>query len=257
MAISVLLIVFEVIVRFAIKYSPFIMAFALTVVPPVLVAFRSYSILKSHDFVFSPDVGIVPSDVVAQRPLLDFTSDNLGRSFSTVTIAEETHEATVLKAVVASYEMLPPSSRNIRRIYTIYEIGSENTQSRRVIEDTFCFFSVGRKYDIDPYLLKAISIVESGMRSGTKNENSNGTVDYGHMQINTLWVEKLDLDTNRLVNDPCYCTDAAAQILRRLFDQYGRHWETVGKYHSFRIQRRNRYFLKVKKIYEKIKTKGG
>ena len=139
------------------------------------------------------------------------------------------------------------------RIFTLYDTRVEVRFQRK---DRFCFELYGRLYNIDPDLLKAISIVETGSKS-LKRKNHNGTIDYGHMQINTVNVKKFNLDTTRLIKDPCYCTEQAARILSQLFLQYGRRWETIGMYHSFTKARRVEYYQKVKKVYEDLKRKKG
>ena len=44
----------------------------------------------------------------------------------------------------------------------------------------------GDKYNIDPLLLLAIAKAESGLKVNAVNKNSNGTYDYGLMQINSI-----------------------------------------------------------------------
>lgn len=135
------------------------------------------------------------------------------------------------------------------RIFTLYDTRVKIRSKRK---DRFCFELYGRLYNIDPDLLRAISIVETGSK-GLKRKNHNGTIDYGHMQINTINVNRFNLDTTRLMNDPCYCTEQAARILNELFLKYGRHWDTIGRYHSFTKARRLRYYKKVRQVYEMLK----
>ena len=135
------------------------------------------------------------------------------------------------------------------RIVTLYD---PRGNPRPKTEDRYCFKRYGKLYNIDPDLLRAISIVESQGKN-VKRGNHNGTADYGHMQINTINVNRFNLDTTRLVNDPCYCTEQAARILNELFLKYGRRWETIGMYHSFTKARRRRYYKKVRHVYEMLK----
>ena len=125
-----------------------------------------------------------------------------------------------------------------------------------LLTDNFGFIEAGRRYGIDPLLLKAISIVESNMRPVIRI-NKNGTADYGHTQINTLWIEKLNLNRARLLSDPTYATFATAYILSKLFKKYGYSWDTVGRYHSMNPNLRKKYALKVMKTYKKLRSKYG
>lgn len=58
------------------------------------------------------------------------------------------------------------------------------------------FQKYGAKYGIDPDLLKTVAVKESGLRPGAINQNKNGTVDRGLMQLNSRY------DNERGVADP-------------------------------------------------------
>jgi len=125
-----------------------------------------------------------------------------------------------------------------------------------LLTDNFGFIKAGRRYGINPLLLEAISIVESNMKTAIRI-NKNGTIDYGHTQINTLWVKKLGLSRARLLQEPAYATFATAYILSKLFKKYGYSWDTVGRYHSMNPNLRKKYALKVMKTYKKLRSKYG
>ncbi|MCD4831021.1 MAG: lytic transglycosylase domain-containing protein [Anaerohalosphaeraceae bacterium] len=95
----------------------------------------------------------------------------------------------------------------------------------------FCFDDAGRHYNIPPGLLKAISLVESNMQPDAVNHNKNGSVDYGHMQINSYWKKHLQ-ERWRYLGDPCYCTMVGAWILRQCIDRYGFNPDAVVCYHT-------------------------
>ncbi|SON51550.1 Lytic transglycosylase PilT (fragment) [Vibrio tapetis subsp. tapetis] len=74
----------------------------------------------------------------------------------------------------------------------------------------FCFDEAGNHYNVSPDLLRAIATVESNLNPNAINENKNnvGEVvsrDYGLMQINSIWFDKLsDFNVNdQNVYDPC------------------------------------------------------
>ena len=108
--------------------------------------------------------------------------------------------------------------------------GCSNCQSN---DDTYCFDSAGESYGIDSDLLKAISYVESRHEQNALHVNKNGSLDYGHMQINSLWVAELG-QTYTALNDPCYCTKVAAWILADCIDRYGYNSDAISCYNSGR-----------------------
>lgn len=110
---------------------------------------------------------------------------------------------------------------------------------------TFCFYEAGLEQNVSPQLLWAISKVESGHNPYAYNLNKNGTYDYCHMQINSIWHKTLGPEAWKSLSDPCKCTKVAAWILRQCINQYGYTWEAVGCYHSRTPDKRDRYARKV------------
>ncbi len=98
----------------------------------------------------------------------------------------------------------------------------------------YCFDKAGRDYNISPALLSAISYVESSHNANAINHNTNGSVDYGHMQINSCWKKSLS-SRWKYLSDPCYCTLVGAWILRQCINRYGYRWNAVACYHMGRV----------------------
>lgn len=71
--------------------------------------------------------------------------------------------------------------------------------------------NVAQSSNTDPKLLFTIMKMESDGNPNAINYNSNGTVDYGLMQINSATAQDLGLDTQRLMTDPEYNLAAAVQ----------------------------------------------
>ncbi len=97
-----------------------------------------------------------------------------------------------------------------------------------------CWEEVGRRYNINPYLLAAIAKTESNFKANAVRHNSNGTKDIGVMQINSLWLPELakyGVRENDLF-DPCVNISVGAWILNQRQGNYGNTWEAVGTYHS-------------------------
>lgn len=99
--------------------------------------------------------------------------------------------------------------------------------------ESYCFEEAGQKYGVSPALLYAISKVESGHNPQSVNQNSNGSTDRGHMQINSFWKPKLGNVWNQLF-DPCVCTYVGAWVLSDCVRRYGYTWDAVACYHMGR-----------------------
>ena len=53
-----------------------------------------------------------------------------------------------------------------------------------------CVYQASQEYSLPPRGLIALWLTEGG-RQGTQSKNKNGTIDYGPMQINTVWLKRL------------------------------------------------------------------
>lgn len=109
----------------------------------------------------------------------------------------------------------------------------------------FCFEDAGSSYSLSPRLLESIAAIESGMNPAARNQNRNGSTDFGLMQVNSYWIKAAGLDRERLVMDACYNTQAGARVLRGCIDRYGYTWEAVGCYNATSVDKRKNYAWKV------------
>lgn len=99
-----------------------------------------------------------------------------------------------------------------------------------------CVVQAASDYQLPLRGLLAVWITEGG-RVGMRRPNTNGTYDYGPMQINTVWAKRLNRDfgitTEMLTNDFCMSIRAGAYILRyEINTAGGSFWAGVGHYHS-------------------------
>ncbi|MDN3683163.1 lytic transglycosylase domain-containing protein [Vibrio tapetis subsp. quintayensis] len=124
----------------------------------------------------------------------------------------------------------------------------------------FCFNEAGNHYNVSPDLLRAIATVESNLNPKAINENKNnvGEVvsrDYGLMQINSIWFDKLSYfnvnDQN--VYEPCFNVSLGAWVLSANFASHGYNWNSVGAYNAGFSKRtetaRKIYIQKVQSVY--------
>lgn len=125
----------------------------------------------------------------------------------------------------------------------------------------FCFDEAGKFYNVNPILLKAIAYTESSLNEKAINyNNSNGTVDYGLMQINSFWfpkLEKLGISKEEVINNSCTNVFVGAWVLAQNFESHGEGWLSVGAYNAgFSVKRskaREKYISLVKKNFNVIK----
>ncbi|MDA8171385.1 MAG: lytic transglycosylase domain-containing protein [Nitrospiraceae bacterium] len=115
----------------------------------------------------------------------------------------------------------------------------------------FCFEAAGAEYDISPRLLWSIAKVESDFTPQAVNWNQNGTYDYGLMQINSGWAQRLGMGVWRSLGDPCTNIKTGAWILAKCVQRYGYTWEAVGCYNASNNEKRERYARRIYAVFKK------
>jgi soluble lytic murein transglycosylase-like protein len=114
----------------------------------------------------------------------------------------------------------------------------------------FCYEEAGSRYGISPNLLYAISKGESSFNPIAINYNTNGSYDYGLMQINSSWeptLRKLGIPWAVLAN-PCANVMVGAWVLSQCIRDYGYTWPAVGCYNSRTPSKRDRYAARIASI---------
>lgn len=104
---------------------------------------------------------------------------------------------------------------------------------------------VSRDSGLSVWLLARIVEVESSGNPTAIHRNADGTSDYGLMQINSFWVDRLQLDTLRLLSDPEYNLRVGAGILKKLIRRYGMTLEAIARYHSTNRKRGMAYIRRI------------
>ena len=124
----------------------------------------------------------------------------------------------------------------------------------------FCFDRAGVMYGISPELLEAIARVESGLDPDAINRKIDGSSDYGLMQINSRWQEKLSGNW-RYLSEPCYNVMVGSWILRQCINRYGYTWDAVACYHTgkgmsdLKGAKKNRASSYVRRVREALRRK--
>lgn len=102
-----------------------------------------------------------------------------------------------------------------------------------------CIEHTAETYRIPPLLLLGILSVEGG-RLGTVSRNTNGSSDYGPMQINSRWLRELapyGITAKDLQWDGCVNMWVGGWILKQCLERFeGNFWRGVGCYNSSTTQ---------------------
>lgn len=106
-----------------------------------------------------------------------------------------------------------------------------------------CIVPAADYHRVNPYVLRAILKVESGLNPKAIGRNANGTVDLGVGQMNSIHFKELakhGIAPQQLL-DACVGTYVAAWHLGRVMYQHGNTWEGVARYHSITPYFNQRY----------------
>jgi hypothetical protein len=117
----------------------------------------------------------------------------------------------------------------------------------------FCFEEAGAEYGINPQILRAIAKVESNFNPRAVNKNSNGTFDFGLMQINSSWAATLGKERWNSLGDACSNTKTGAWILSMCMNKYGYTWKAIGCYNSQTPGKRDKYSKMVFDQLQRVK----
>lgn len=114
-----------------------------------------------------------------------------------------------------------------------------------------CFDSAAAYQGINAGVLRAISIKENRRCDATISKNTNGSVDVGCMQINSIHFKELSshgVYPHDLL-DQCKNIYIGAWHYKKMIRKYGDTWTAVGAYHSETPKFRDPYATDVYKIW--------
>ena len=117
----------------------------------------------------------------------------------------------------------------------------------------FCFEEAGMQYGINPQILRAIAKVESNFNPAAVNYNTNGTYDFGLMQINSIWAPTIGKQRWSTLGEPCNNVKTGAWILSMCMAKYGYTWKAIGCYNSQTPEKRDRYSKRVFEQLQRVK----
>ena len=117
-----------------------------------------------------------------------------------------------------------------------------------------CIHQAATQYQVPAKLIISVLKTEGG-RVGMKSKNSNGSYDYGPMQINTIWlpvVAKYGYTKADVQYNACDNVKIGAWILNQKIYDETKLWTGVGDYNSHTPNLNKRYSNKVYSHYEAI-----
>lgn len=122
-----------------------------------------------------------------------------------------------------------------------------------------CFTKAEGYYSLPGGILRAIAEVESGFNPKATNKNTNGSIDMGMMQINSIHLDRLKkfgIEKNALF-DACQNIYVGAYILRENINRLGWNWNAIGAYNAASPDKRAKYANKVIAAYNRNLRRSG
>jgi soluble lytic murein transglycosylase-like protein len=106
-----------------------------------------------------------------------------------------------------------------------------------------CLQAAAAKHGLSYVLLRSIAEQESNFNPIAVGGNTNGSQDFGLMQINSTWLPMLSKHgvTKQGLFNPCTNADVGAWILADNFKRLGVTWDAVGAYNAMTPWKRVKY----------------
>lgn len=117
-----------------------------------------------------------------------------------------------------------------------------------------CINQAAVMYSVPATLIISVLKVEGG-RNGMAKPNSNGSFDYGPMQINSIWLPKIKpygYTKETLQFNPCANVYVGTWILSQRIADSPNFWRGVGAYHSYTVSENIPYQHKVWHTYQAL-----
>lgn len=106
-----------------------------------------------------------------------------------------------------------------------------------------CIIPASDHHQVNYHLLRAILVVESGLKPATVSKNKNNTADIGIAGINSVHLPELSrfgIGSAELL-DECVSSYVAAWKLKKAIAKYGNTWKGIASYHSITPKHNDRY----------------
>lgn len=116
----------------------------------------------------------------------------------------------------------------------------------------FCFEEAALAQGVPAGLLWAIAKVESAFDPLAVQHNTNGSIDFGVMQINSRWIGYWPEVTEEALRDPCINVQIGARVLADCLNRYGYTWEGIGCYNAVSPDKRAAYARRIIAVIESM-----
>ena len=123
-----------------------------------------------------------------------------------------------------------------------------------------CINSAAIAYHVPAKTIISVLKTEGG-RQGLEHKNDNGSIDYGSMQINSIWLptlERYGISKEELRDDPCTNVEVGTWILSQAIADGVMndkdYWEGVAGYNSKTPKYNQQYQKLVLKQYQHLET---
>lgn len=117
-----------------------------------------------------------------------------------------------------------------------------------------CINQAAIRYYVPATLILAVIKAEGG-RNGMARKNTNGTYDYGVMQVNSRWLNKIKpygYTARDLQYSPCKNVEVGTWILSQSIAEAAALKKGIGYYHSHTEHLNQKYHQKVSKLHQEI-----
>ena len=113
-----------------------------------------------------------------------------------------------------------------------------------------CVPDAAAHHQVNAQVLAAIAWVESRFEPNARSYNTNGSVDMGAFQINSIHAPLLSQYGIELkdLHDPCVGAYVAAWLYAKQVRRFGPNWAAVGAYHSQTPHRQRWYANRVAQV---------
>lgn len=115
-----------------------------------------------------------------------------------------------------------------------------------------CINRAAVQYYVPATLIVSVLETENG-HVGDAKPNSNGTFDYGPMQVNSIWINRIakyGYNREDLQYNPCINVAVGTWILSQALSEDDNFWKAVGDYHSHSEIKNLTYSQKVQEYYK-------
>lgn len=109
----------------------------------------------------------------------------------------------------------------------------------------FCFEEAATEHNVPAELLWAIAKVESGFNPQARFQNSDGTIDFGVMQINSSWETHFSTSVWSALDNPCTNVQVGAEILSDCLKRNGYNWKGIGCYNAISPDKQANYARRI------------